>query len=1130
MRKAYTWMVCTVLLCSGSAFGQNFVTIGNGTSSTGTYDTGPTPFGTYYHDDRTQMLYLASEINASGGFGGDILSVGFEVATSTGYAMGSFNLKIKTTTATSLSTFETGATTVYTSASQSLTSGWNDFMLTTPFNWDGVSNLIVEICFDNAAFNFSGNETVYYTPTNFTSVYSYYCDSWCNTGGGCFNTSTSTFYQYQNRVNTRFEFTPPVVNDAGIAAIDTPYVPSCTLADKLYITLGNNGQGDLTSANVNWSVNGVNQTALNWTGLVSAQGGTAGPIFVGNYSFSAGDIVKVWTSMPNGVPDSANTNDTARFIPNVSLSGMYTIDPAGSGASNFLSFTDAVDALTQYGVCGAVTFDVADATFNEQIQIGEIIGASATNTVTFQSASGDSALCILEFTTTGSADNYVIDFATGASNISFHDMTIRNLGNSFNARVINFSGNSDHIAIEGSRISNNYTTTTSANVALIYKNGPACNDCSFEGNTLLRGSYGIYWYGNISTYDMNAVFNGNEFVNQYYEGMYTYYQEGMKITHNEITSNSTYTFGYGILSYYNNGIPEVVDNYIHSAPGSYWPRYGMYFSDFQGDLNSYGKIQSNRISIGDPSYVSTYYGIYLSQSFFAEVANNSILLKAGTTSSYGSYFTGGGFNFVYNNIFVNDGTGYGIYATGTPIYDSDHNCVYSNGNYGYFGTPYQTLSAWQAGTNMDANSMSLTNIYVDSVSLKVCTDSLDGAGIALTGAYMWDFENDPRDANTPDIGADEFMAVSNFDMLDTTAVCSGDTLWLEAFYFDSVVWNSSVVGSTFMVTAPATYTVDAYSVCGHATDQIVVLPQEDADLGVSNNICFNGSTMLDPQVSDGTYNWSTGEMTQSITVDAPGSYTVTVTDRFGCPSTATTNVTQSMPVNLDEEIRFCEGGAATLDANMPGTYAWSDGQTSQSISVTTSGTYSVEVTDPFNCISSDTTQVVEVLNPIAGFTNAVTFMTSTFTNTSQNATSYLWDFGDGTTSTDSDPVHVFPWPGGTFTVVLTASNECGSSSDTLTVRADETTTSIQELGNDVSYNVYPNPNNGTFTLEVNGTSADDIELEIVDLQGKLILNRNYGILSGGMRETVQLEGVAHGMYVVKLRMGDRVATQLLTVQ
>ena len=93
--------------------------------------------------------------------------------------------------------------------------------------------------------------------------------------------------------------------------------------------------------------------------------------------------------------------------------------------------------------------------------------------------------------------------------------------------------------------------------------------------------------------------------------------------------------------------------------------------------------------------------------------------------------------------------------------------------------------------------------------------------------------------------------------------------------------------------------------------------------------------------------------------------------------------------------------------------------------------------------------------PVAGFTFTITDNTApaevTFTNTSTDAKSYRWDFGDGGTSTEENPVHIFETPG-TFDVSLLAKGSGGDQSITKSITIDQATSYI--IKNQLSIALY----------------------------------------------------------------------------
>jgi hypothetical protein len=180
--------------------GVTVVQIGTGTT-VNTTSSVPAPYGTFYKNFRQQYLYTAAEINAAGGAPGLISSLAYEVTNvNTCVAMPNYRIRMKSTTQTALTTtFETGDyTTVWTNASFLPVVGWNIHDLTTPFIWDGSSNVLVDILTDLITGDYTQNASTPYSATTFNSALRFQSDtdaaSAATTGTTGLNRSNVRFY------------------------------------------------------------------------------------------------------------------------------------------------------------------------------------------------------------------------------------------------------------------------------------------------------------------------------------------------------------------------------------------------------------------------------------------------------------------------------------------------------------------------------------------------------------------------------------------------------------------------------------------------------------------------------------------------------------------------------------------------------------------------------------------------------------------------------------------------------------------------------------------------------------------------------------------------------------------------
>ncbi len=214
------------LFVSVSLFGQatDTVFIGNGSNISSSFMF-PSPYGNWFNGAKHQVLIRASELAAAGMAPGDITTFAFNVfATNTSVGdcgslvpLDDFTIKMKLTSVDILTNnFETGLSTVWGPQDHTDSVGWNIHTLTSPFYWDGISNLIVETCFNNTCF--TGNDQIYFTPAGFSGTSYYYT----NTNTVC--ASTFAYTPTVNRPDMRFESDPasiPPVTSFGVDQLES---------------------------------------------------------------------------------------------------------------------------------------------------------------------------------------------------------------------------------------------------------------------------------------------------------------------------------------------------------------------------------------------------------------------------------------------------------------------------------------------------------------------------------------------------------------------------------------------------------------------------------------------------------------------------------------------------------------------------------------------------------------------------------------------------------------------------------------------------------------------------------------------------------------------------------------------
>lgn len=428
------------------------------------------------------------------------------------------------------------------------------------------------------------------------------------------------------------------------------------------------------------------------------------------------------------------------------LSGTYIIDKTGTG--DFLSFTAAIDSLISQGVSGPVVFNVNSGNYDEQLVIPSITGASAVNTITFQSTTLDSSSVVLLYgNVTSSTLNYVVKL-DGADYFIFNKITMTATTTSSYGRVLMLANNADYNTIQNCRLIGVTTTTTTGSAyALISSSGTLSINNKALDNLFVDGNCGIY--GNFNAGNVGFEVRGNQFLGQYYYGVYFKNIEAPIINNNQF--NITSASCTGIYLEACNKSTEIQNNTIYCGNGG----YGLYFVNCVGNTIQKGNIINNFISVKG---TSTGYGIYFTGVGFYNLFNNSIYVSSQGTSAAFYNITGSNLD-IKNNIFANFGGGYAYWiATTSAIATSDYNNFYTDGNYiAYWSVNKENLSDLTAASSKDANSLSVNPIYFSSTNLHTTTSWLDGKGDSSVGV-LTDIDGETRQS-PPDIGADEFFGI-----------------------------------------------------------------------------------------------------------------------------------------------------------------------------------------------------------------------------------------------------------------------------------------------------------------------------------------------------------------------------------
>ncbi|MBC7694111.1 MAG: PKD domain-containing protein [Burkholderiales bacterium] len=272
-----------------------------------------------------------------------------------------------------------------------------------------------------------------------------------------------------------------------------------------------------------------------------------------------------------------------------------------------------------------------------------------------------------------------------------------------------------------------------------------------------------------------------------------------------------------------------------------------------------------------------------------------------------------------------------------------------------------------------------------------------------------------------------------------------DTIISPIGYFTNYAWSTGATTPSIAVNKSGKYWVNATNIFGKLSSDTILVTYPNYHQPLQNVICANKNLAWDTELpkSSFSFQWQDNSPDSVFAITQAGNYYVKITDSLGCSITSDTLKitvdTFANTMSLGNDTFLCSGNLITLTsgASPSLTYTWSTGSNNDSLLITTTGQYSVVVTNTNNCVARDTIIVnISGQAPVANFSTSIGCQNTavSFTNLSSAVAGNTiiatnWNFGDvasGTFSTSAatNPFHTFS-DTGTYTIRLKVITNAG---------------------------------------------------------------------------------------------------------
>ena len=363
------------------------------------------------------------------------------------------------------------------------------------------------------------------------------------------------------------------------------------------------------------------------------------------------DVNKTATAPKNTITATTNV-----------ISGMHGTYRIGtSAAAKFNTIQSAIDALA-IGVDGPVTFLIESGTYTERIAMKEITGASANNTITFRSLTGNRDDVVIEHNSHNGAYGVECGVFTldGADYVTLSNLTIKTTDVAYNGLVY-LCNIAQHNTVDSCHlVAPMSTERNTGSIGLVASKGGSTentnNDYLTVSNSLIEGGYyGVYLTGPSSVsipQEVGAQIVGNTIQGQGGGGaVYMANAKQVRIDGNRISSTATTKTGTRAIDVSRIESSHICNNYIYSKLDVNYD--GLYIRQLVAEENAPIYVYNNVIDHNNTSDSYSYAINITNNTRNLVIANNTI--RTTGTNTYALYVKRTGTNFrVLNNIFQSE--------------------------------------------------------------------------------------------------------------------------------------------------------------------------------------------------------------------------------------------------------------------------------------------------------------------------------------------------------------------------------------------------------------------------------------------------------------------------------------------